>query len=494
MNVQVFFLALLCIGGVFWLAEWLTAKGKVSIVVARKMLHIVAVSLVAVSPTFVSNKMLLTAILLVGSVLLLTAVANNWLQIDKGRRKSWGIALFPVAFLGLWWCFSSRPWLVIYPMLVLAFADAAAAIVGEAFAKHFFVLTKDRKSWIGSISFAIIAFLVLFFLPKWLGNFHPLLQVPKELQHNWGYIVVIVSLLCAATEALASGGFDNLLVPWLAGWLLAFLPILDGFVLLKLMTAILVFTCLGWLAWRKKWLDAGGTITAIILGFVIYATSGRLGMLPMTVFFVSGSILSKLKKGSSAFAGDKKQVLPRDYMQVLCNGGVAGILLIGDAIFHWESTITLVYISIAVSTADTWSSEIGNRAKGKVWDILTWRPVVKGVSGGVSVQGTIAGASGALLIGLVALWNGWHSAGWIAVLGWLGMLIDSALGSRLQVKYLVNDEKNGKGTLWLDETPSDKTEIRTKGLQWVSNDVVNLLSNLVTVVLVVVFWMIFCRK
>ena len=106
-----------------------------------------------------------------------------------------------------------------------------------------------------------------------------------------------------------------------------------------------------------------------------------------------------------------------------------------------------------------------------------------GLSGGISVVGTAAGAAGALLIGGVAYAMGLAPVGWVAIGGFTGMLLDSVLGSLLQAKYRLPQDGG------LSDSPfgTDQSMLKpVKGFEWVTNDAINLLSNFV-VVLVAAF-------
>ncbi len=129
--------------------------------------------------------------------------------------------------------------------------------------------------------------------------------------------------------------------------------------------------------------------------------------------------------------------------------------------------------------SDTASSEAGNYFKGRVVDIVSWKPVQKGLSGGVSVTGTAAGAAGAFVIAFLYFITYSYSYGEalvIFVAGFAGMLLDSVFGSLLQAKYM-GEDKN------IVDAPVAGAKL-FKGIVWVTNDAVNFVSNLVATVLV----------
>jgi uncharacterized membrane protein len=125
-------------------------------------------------------------------------------------------------------------------------------------------------------------------------------------------------------------------------------------------------------------------------------------------------------------------------------------------------------------------------SKGHTVSLLTFRPVAKGTSGGVSLLGTVSSLMGALFIGLffMAMKNidSFNFLDFIrgimiiTVGGFAGSVIDSLLGGTVQAKYectvchKITEKKNHHGV---------KTKL-TKGLGFVTNDVVNFTSSLLS--------------
>ncbi|QGW29060.1 DUF92 domain-containing protein [Phnomibacter ginsenosidimutans] len=202
----------------------------------------------------------------------------------------------------------------------------------------------------------------------------------------------------------------------------------------------------------------------------------------VVVLFVSGTALGKLPRSNHS---DAKMGRPRDWVQVLANGGIAAVLLLLHAATGHSSLLWAAWISLAVSNADTWSSEIGQWAGGKVVDILRWQQLTAGVSGGVSWQGTVGGAIGAGAIAGLA-WLGTDESLSqiliIAFLGFSGMLFDSVLGSLAQAKYA------SPGGSWSDQPPFAMAKSPQRGWAWMTNDAVNWLSNLLLVTVYLLFY------
>ncbi len=228
-------------------------------------------------------------------------------------------------------------------------------------------------------------------------------------------------------------------------------------------------------AYYNKWLDAGGACVAAVMGAIVWMAGGWGTAMPMLLFFISGSLFSKLQKNRMS-AASEKQSNPRDFIQVLCNGGIAVFCLLLWMIEKKNEWLVGYFLSLSVSTADTWSSELGMKWGGKVVDIIGLRPLPTGISGGISWQGSGFGLVGSLLIGMVGFWlfklTIFQSIAIIAG-GFTGMLLDSTLGSTLQARYRLN---NGEMSEFVKHNENGRLE---KGFAWMTNDLVNLLSNFI---------------
>lgn len=107
--------------------------------------------------------------------------------------------------------------------------------------------------------------------------------------------------------------------------------------------------------------------------------------------------------------------------------------------------------SLAAATADTLSSELGMVYGRNSYNILTFKKEPRGLDGVVSLEGTLLGAAGALLIALIhAAAAGFGAAIlFITLAGILGNLADSLLGASLERKhYIGNDGVNFLNTLF----------------------------------------------
>lgn len=235
---------------------------------------------------------------------------------------------------------------------------------------------------------------------------------------------------------------------------------------------------------KMRWLNKGGIVTALGLASCVFFTLGLLWLLPLFYFMGSSILLGKMLK--NRVISDTKAGKPRDALQVICNGGLYAILALALACGSGLSTLLqwAMMVSLAGATADTWASELGMGFRGKTYSILNFRPLPKGLSGAISWIGTVGGLLGACsLIGFTTWVTGLQlNLSQILFFGSFGfciMLMDSVLGAFLQARYVdifgqLSDIKAKERWLF-------------SGFAWVTNDAVNLLSNLIGVLLFLAF-------
>lgn len=446
--------------------ETLARRGVFPQWLCRKLLHLGAIGACAVAPVLLADLTALTVIVAMVTPLLLFLVATGRLFLEPDGRPSWGIALFPLPYLALLLVFpgAEQRCLIALPMAILAVSDSLAGVVGSLVRTPAFTLSGDRKTVGGSLTFAASTWLVFMGVPCAPGS----LGAPES-----SITAVLFAILVATFEALGSRGRDNLYIPAAAAMLLIG-HAADGAdqrlastmsAVLALPVAVLFIV----LCVRLQWLTLGGAVAAALLGVWVIYFQGVTWLLPLAVFLVSSSVLGRLLRARSA-SGDSKHGKPRDAAQVFANGGIYGI---SAALLPAAEAQLAMCVCMTVAAADTWASEIGIALEGRTLDLVRLKPVPVGLSGGVSVGGSVWAAGGALLLALVgaALLHDSRPVVMVlhlALLGVAGMLLDSVLGSLVQVKF-----RGASGAL---QDSSGEGALQVGGLSWMSNDAVNLVS------------------
>lgn len=234
------------------------------------------------------------------------------------------------------------------------------------------------------------------------------------------------------------------------------------------------------IARRTRSLSPSGAAAALIVGTIAVA-AGWLWGLVLILYFASSTALSRLGRAEKErrTASIVAKGGERDAVQVLANGLVFTLAALGMLMSPSTVWLALGAGSLAASAADTWATEIGTLYGKNPRSILTLRPVRPGTSGGVSLPGIFASIAGAAFIGTVVILTPSEARGKdllfpVLIGGITGALIDSLLGATIQLRH------------WCD-TCSSETERRIhdcgtetkrlRGLGWLDNDMVNLLSN-----------------
>lgn len=241
--------------------------------------------------------------------------------------------------------------------------------------------------------------------------------------------------------------------------------------------------------WRRA-LSASGASAAAVVGALTFGAGGWAWGVLLVAFFVASSALSLYSPRHKAAVADENfaKGSRRDWAQVVANGGWGTLL----ALLMWFDPSQWLFAAfvgtMATVTADTWATELGTLSRQPPRLITTGRVVPPGTSGGVSVLGTVAAASGGLFIGTLALalvgLGGAPlllvPAQWLPLIaagsGLAGALFDSLLGATVQrINHCPRCDKETERDIHGCGTATHPL----RGWAWMDNDMVNLLASVV---------------
>jgi len=183
-------------------------------------------------------------------------------------------------------------------------------------------------------------------------------------------------------------------------------------------------------------------LTGAAVAILVFAGAGFTGLAMMTTFFILGSAATSVqsKTKDDINAAEKGG---RTAAQVLANAGTAA--LCGIIIIMLPAYTPVLQLMMAAgfasATADTLSSELGMVYGKRFFNIITLKPDTCGLDGVISVEGTLIGVIGSVVIAAAySTGMGWTvSFVWIVIAGTLGNLTDSVLGAMLERKGLINN-------------------------------------------------------
>lgn len=211
----------------------------------------------------------------------------------------------------------------------------------------------------------------------------------------------------------------------------------------------------------------GGLSGALVAGG-LFSGLGYPGLALLGAFFVLGTAATSYRKHWKEGQGLRDNHKGRRAVQVWANGGVAalcGLLAAGWAHYHVVDSIDQIAApntgypmlrlaaaaALSSATADTLASELGNVWGRRYINIRTFRREQRGVDGAISLEGTLAGLGGSMVIAVLYYFlvqPGWAAAGILLVAGTAGNLADSWLGATLQRRGLLsNDAVNALNTV-----------------------------------------------
>ncbi|EFN79841.1 Transmembrane protein 19 [Harpegnathos saltator] len=267
------------------------------------------------------------------------------------------------------------------------------------------------------------------------------------------------------------------------------------------LTAVVIpFLCAFW-GFRRKSVDISGALFGLFLGFIL-TLSNFAHLMAIMTFFITSSKATKFRSArKKKFEAEFKEGGQRNWVQVLCNGGMAaqlGVLYLldvgyGERPIDFDKDYRSSWLSIGIlatfacCNGDTWASEFGTViGTGDPFLITTRKRVPRGTNGGVSWVGLLFSFLGGLVVGLsyyITVLNTVDTAvlqlaapQWpIVVVGGLaglfGSIMDSILGATLQYSGI---NENGA----IVERPAKGVK-HICGKQLLDNHSINLLSSIV---------------
>ncbi len=298
---------------------------------------------------------------------------------------------------------------------------------------------------------------------------------------------IAIGIFSAGLELVTVFGLDNIVITVgcaLLAYGFIYHPVINGFVVPIILTPFVVAIVI-----EKKVLTKWGLATAILLDVVVSVFLGNFGFVLLACFLFGSVIIDKFKKRAKKVDSIAKKGDCRDAVQVVSNGLIPMLMAIMYAITQSGAFIVAYVAALAEAFADTAASGVGMYSRS-VFDIFRMKKTAHGLSGGMSVIGTLASLVAAFVIAGVAFLFG--AIGWELLLvaafcGFLGSVFDSFLGSLFQIKYKCSEcneitektEHCGKATRIIS------------GFSFFDNDTVNLTSGLFSAILAAVLYFIF---
>ena len=180
----------------------------------RKVVHIGSGNVILLAWWFnISREVIVSAAIIAAAIAIVSYIIPILPSIESVGRKSFGTLFYAISIgvlTAYFW--QNNPQYTVIGILVMAWGDGMAAIIGQRFGQHKYQIGTITKSWEGSLAMATASFMVSE-LVLWSveGN-------------TWQVLLIslIVAVISTILEAFSKFGIDNLSVPLSSGFICFF--------------------------------------------------------------------------------------------------------------------------------------------------------------------------------------------------------------------------------------------------------------------------------
>lgn len=356
------------------------------------------------------------------------------------------------------------------PYFCMVIADGFAPIISKLFKNHNFYIL-ENKSIVGTMTVFVFSFVIVL-----------LFNIILKLNYNILFILAVASI-SSMLELFGKKGIDNLFIE-LGVFLLI---ILNYYQLLTpvLLIALALSPIVICVSIVKKSLTPLASIISCLFVFSITFFGGESMYILSVSLFAINEIISKLTKKHSFDNVEEKK--PRNAIQILCVSFVPFILTLIYYLTNKEMFLYIGYILIIEQFADTIASTIGVLSKYNPVDIIRFKRVERGISGGVSLIGSISALLATIVSTFIIIYYiefKLYLILTIVIISFIGTILDSVVGSLFQSSYLCNIcNKQKEESICCG---SDATLI--KGYRIINNSMVNFITGILCVIVgIIVF-------
>jgi phytol kinase len=199
-------LIFLYLGAIVFLAERLKNLTPFNGEFTRKIVHIGSGNVILFAWRYnVPVSVIVAAAAIAGIIALISYFVPILPSINSVGRNSLGTFFYAISIgiLVAWFWQIQQPQYAAIGILIMAWGDGLAAIIGQNFGKHRYQILGITKSWEGSLTMLLVSYLVTLLI---------LLVVLGNIWQTW-LISLLVAIFATILEAFSKLGIDNLTVP-----------------------------------------------------------------------------------------------------------------------------------------------------------------------------------------------------------------------------------------------------------------------------------------
>jgi phytol kinase len=194
------------VGAIVLTAEFLHRYTNTKPEHVRKVVHIGTGNVMLIAwllqlPAWVG----MTSAVLAGIITLVSYKLPILPGVNSVGRKSLGTFFYAVSIgviTAIFWNLN-LPYYGVIGILIMAWGDGMAAIIGQKFGKHPYTIVGNTKSWEGTFTMLIVSYAIVSIV---------LLSVQGNIWQTW-VVGIPVAIVATAVESIAQWGLDNLSVP-----------------------------------------------------------------------------------------------------------------------------------------------------------------------------------------------------------------------------------------------------------------------------------------
>lgn len=370
-------------------------------------------------------------------------------RIARAEARGWdaGLLAYPISVLLLILIFSQYMHIVAAAWAIMAMGDGFATLFGKIYGRRPLPWNRD-KSWVGLFSFLLFGGLGAAAMTWWVVWGRPLPAAPGLL-------------LAAPLAAALAGAFiesaplrlnDNFTVPLGSAFFLYSLYLVrwdllaqrSGELILGFAAGLALSLLLGLPSLAAGWVSRSGFVAGLALGAIIYGFTGINGFLLLALFFLLGSLSTRLRLARIGRLRQETRKGLRGWREAFGNCSLPAYLAFLAAATEQGALFRAAFAAaIATAAADTVSGEIGQLLSRRPRLITNLKPVPAGTDGAVSLAGLLAGIAAALAISSAGLARGLLDLRYfiaVNIAALFGNLADSWLGATLERRGLIGNE------------------------------------------------------
>ncbi len=433
----------------------------------RKILHISTFAVYPLAELFFGRSSIHFVIVsAIFTVLTLIMHFSNVFQAVDGRKKRYpGMFYYAVALLitsALSYFFTELGKYFGIGFIALAFGDGFATLVGIRFGKRIIYREKTLEGFFACIVFTALPMMIYNMI---CGNFIP---IPH---------IILLSVLSAIVE-LIDFGLDNLSLP-ITTFFAAYL--MDA--VENAAVALAIFTAVFIVAFFSRLISYYGALLSALIGSMFYFYGGISGVVFVVACYavmISVSFVGKILKND--LSSVVKKTRSKDLVEIFVNGAGSLLSLLLYACTEFYGFYVMALISLSAGFIDSLASDVGTLSRKMPYDIFNKCVVTKGMSGGITMLGTLASLVGAVIFATAITFIcglPHYAIVLISAVSYAGCITDTVIGALFQAKYRCsvcgsNTER--------EEHCGVPTKL-VSGLAFINNDTVNFISNTIVFLL-----------